>query len=269
MGKVCAVFLVAAVAVFTTSTISLAANLYWDDNGVHVLDGSSVENPVIGSLYLDDGVVNTPGTQGSLEAGGYVEGTVYVQNSSSFTMDGGETLFGLSSFGTATIDMVSGLVGGSLVVRENSTATMSGGTVTYNLYAQGSSTLTYSGGSVGYDLRAYEDGTLYLDGSGFTVFSDDYPLGVALSNGDELFTYSTFVYVSGAGSGSNNYYGGSVTGTMADGTIIDLQFKIYHSGLYDDGSPTANIVIVPEPMTMSLLAIGGIALMLTSRRRRL
>ena len=66
-----------------------------------------------------------------------------------------------------------------------------------------------------------------------------------------------------AGSGFNYPFGeipdsaGTLTGMLANGDPIDAPFSIYDN---------ASIVLVPEPATLSLLALGGLALL--SRRRK-
>jgi hypothetical protein len=258
MNNVKSMFVVSVLVMVTILALnSIAIGAYdFNDGGSHTVDGTLPESP------FPSGFNVTNNTHVNVVAGGISQFTVNVFDTSSLTMTGGLVQTSINGNDDSVINLIDGNVTGSFVARENAIMNMSGGTIGFNLYAQGSSSLTYSGGSVGSDVRAYEDGQLYLDGTGFTAYSSAYPGGVALSNGDELFSYGVFVDNSGI---ANDYYGGTVTGTMADSTVINLNFKINRFGLYDDGSPIANIVITPEPMTLTLLAVGGLAVM---RRRR-
>jgi len=84
---------------------------------------------------------------------------------------------------TSTFDMEGGLVGGQLNGRGFSTVTMNGGAVTSHLVVGDSSTLSLTGGIVGEQLRAEGDGLMLIFGSGFEVNGTPVPYGdlVAMS----------------------------------------------------------------------------------------
>lgn len=133
----------------------------------------------------------------------------------------------------------------------NATVTMSGGTVTTGLGSWDSAAITISGGSVGGSLYAFRSGSFYLYGTGFEIN------GTALVSGDNLSDFVPLVE-----NGSQDYYTGTITGTLDDGSALDNEFKIYNTGHYEG---TGNIYIIPEPATILLFGLGG--LLLCGRQR--
>jgi hypothetical protein len=156
-------------------------------------------------------------------------------DSSRVTMSGGSTLI-LSTRNSSQVTMSGGSRVSDLYALNSSQITMSGGSV-YNYFdAEDNSKISWSGGTitgVGLDLRTAATLTIY--GSNFAL--DGTPVGPG-----EITSML-------GGDFSNEPYR-TLTGTLANGDIINNQFRIGND---------ASIVIVPEPATLFLLTLGGLA----------
>ena len=121
---------------------------------------------------------------------------------------------------------------------DNSQVTISDGLLNRNLYAYDNSQVTVSGGLFEGDLLVLVDSAvLTIHGSDFAV--DSMPVGYT-----DL--YSIF-----GGSYKYEPYR-QLTGTLLNGEPFDNDFRIGELG---------RIVLVPEPTTLLLLGLGGLALM--------
>ncbi len=136
------------------------------------------------------------------------------------------------AFNSSTVDVSGGTIG----IYSTSTSF-------FGLGARGDSEITVSGGTLYGDLVAYDNGKIYLYGSDFSVG------GVDLSNGESLRGFGI----------SEEYVGtsaltGTITGTLLDGTSLNTIFRISEDDI------NADIIIVPEPMTISLFGLGALAI---------
>lgn len=238
------IVLLITLAFFNTTSVSMATHVYIDDGLSHTFDDSTYQND---NVYLDETVANNPGTHVDLVDGGKVE-HFSARNNASITMTGGSvgdisSGGGIYALENATISMVDGSVGGYLLAWDNATVDMTGGSVGDHLIAYNNATITMSGGSVGFleawgdaditmsggliehQLRAYDNGILYLYGSDFEVN------GTPLVNDDKLSDFGTF---------DANYYTGTITGILADGSALNNSFYIYNTGDYEG---TGDIII--------------------------
>ncbi|MHC4075280.1 MAG: hypothetical protein ACYSRR_03890 [Planctomycetota bacterium] len=266
-----------------TSGVVSADIVYIDDGGNHTIDDLTYQND---DVWLDSVISNNPGTHVDLKDGGVVGDHLGAFNNSTITMTGGtaETLFAkdnssitmtggstyndfkvldnaegimtdgsvgryLWASGNAIIHMTGGSIGQLLYASESGKIIMTGGEVVGlgDIVTRDNSIIIMSGGSADRDLRAENNSTIYLDGTGFEIG------GQALSYGDKLSDFGT-LFDEG---GENEYYGGIVTGTLADGTFLNNNFIIRNTGDY---AGTADIIIAPEPCSLVLLALGGLLL---------
>jgi hypothetical protein len=142
---------------------------------------------------------------------------------------------------------------------DNSTVNVNGGTIGINSTNVGpwgrgrlasfeNSVISVNGGVLYGDLVAYDNGIIYLYGNDFNIG------GVDLSYGEGIRDYGT----------SQEYWGtdaltGTITGILLDGTPLSTVFRISETDI------NADVIIVPEPTTLSLLAFG----VMISKRKKL
>ena len=153
-------------------------------------------------------------------------------DSSTVTLSGGSVKH-ISARDSCTMEISGGKVNNDLDAYNSSNVTISGGTVA-GLVVHDSSTVTISGGQVGL-LYIYETSTVAFDGQ-------DFILGTGLSlDGDRVL---------GTGVLSGKWFGGTAW-------TVNISAN----------DPGATILAIPEPATMSLLGLGGLAML--RRRRRM
>jgi len=148
-------------------------------------------------------------------------------------------------------------VASTIYLYNNSTLTVSGGIATiiqaYGnsdvlvesgrldfTYALGNSEVNIKGGEF-IMFSAQENGVIYLHGSDFELNVDG--TVTSLSYGDKLSSFAE--------------YDGLLSGTLLDSSSVnDIPIEIYRT----EAGHTADIVIVPEPCSLVLLALGGVIL---------
>ena len=150
-------------------------------------------------------------------------------------VSGGVVGYSLTAWETSRVHMSGGSIGLHLIGYGSSEITMTGGSVTGGILAYDSSTVTITGGSTGAQLAAHIGSTIVVVGSDFAIDGIPVPYGLLPANV------------------------GVLTGLLASGDSLD-------TFLGDAISPReGRIMLVPEPRTASLVALG---LLLVSRFRR-
>jgi len=262
--------------------------------GILTLDRSaSINSAIYGDLHAFDGPPGSPPTVVELGGPAVVDGYAEAFGSSTLNVTGASVYEDLIAWDWSQINVISGdqiVYEDSVQARDSSTVNMLGGRISGGgLDARDSSTVNVSGGWIGDHLNAYDSSTVNISGGSISedVFSHDFStLNISGGEiGDHLKAEdSSRINVSGgaieritagstsgahssiitiAGSGFNYPYGeipdsdGTLIGLLAGGDPINAPFSIYGN---------ASIMLVPEPATLSLLALGGMALL--SRRRR-
>ncbi len=160
--------------------------------------------------------------------GGEIGSNLFAQNNSQITVSGGEIGEFLWSSGNSQITISGGHIGIQVDAYMNSQVTFSGGTIGNDLRADGYSNVIISGGQPGYELWATQHGVVTIYGSDFSI--------------DGL----------NVGYGPITVASGILTGTLASGEAINNNFYIRED---------AAIMLVPEPATFLLLALGSLALL--------
>ena len=174
-------------------------------------------------------------------SGGSVDGYLYTYDSSRVNITGESAFWYLRAEGSSQVDISGGAVDYSLYTLDSSQVNITGGSVGWNLGALGNSQVNIYGGFIGDSLYPRDYATISIHGWGFAV--DGEPVGP----GTTLTTV-----LGGSPPDEPPRY---LTGTLASGEPFGNAFYIYEYG---------QIQLVPEPCTLSLLALGGLAL----RRRR-
>jgi len=216
---------------------------------VNLLPGGSLSNDYSLTAY-NDGLVNV--------SGGMIGGELFAYDSSTVTVSGGSIGSYLRAYENSSVTVSGGSIY-YLYAYEGSTGTVSGGSINYlyasgssrvtvsggsiysNLAASGSSSVAVSGGSIGGNLHVPDNSLLTIHGSDFAV--DGVPFG-----------YGELTSLLGGSSGDEPAR--RLTGILADGSPIDSDFYIGYHG---------RITLVPEPATVLLLGLGGLAVI---RRKR-
>ncbi|KKL52860.1 hypothetical protein LCGC14_2281230 [marine sediment metagenome] len=233
----------------------------FEDSVVNVYGGSISNYLAYGSsrLSISDGSAGYLDTYDSsqvLLTGGSA-GSIDAYDNSQITLAGGSLTGELWAFDYSAVDVSMGhlmtivlydssqmlFTGGSVqyhILVSGGQASVSGGTIIGDFHVSGGQA-TWSGGLVGGNLAAAGNGVLTIEGSSFAV--DGTPIGYGS-------LYSML------GGGWTNEPHRQLTRTLLNGDPIDSNFFI---------GQNASIVLVPEPATLALLAIGGIALV---RRKR-
>jgi hypothetical protein len=200
------------------------ADIVYIDDGLNHLVNDNIYET--DEVFLDFYTANEPGTHLELTDSG--------------------TINWLFPYKSSTVVVSGGLIRNNLEAFGNSTVNVSGGSIAGDLTSYDSSIVEVTGGSIVDDLFAWNNGTIYIYGTDFKVDGQD------INYGDSLRDYGTYY---GAHS---EWLRGIVTGTLQDGSSLNNDFfvRVEH--------PNASIIVIPEPVTLLLLALGAVML----RKRR-
>ncbi len=211
--------------------------LHVGDGATHVFDAS---NPINDSVLADFFVANLPGTHLDILDDAFIDGDVQLHNFS-------------------TADMTGGHITGVFDTFDNSSANIHGGFIFRQIQVAHDSQLNIWGGSIGAAHGAHFNFNITTRNNGrIDIYGTDFSInGQNLSDGEDLLSHSVFNF-------PNNSFTGQLEGTLADGSSFDNEYFIFN---LDNYAGTANIYvhIIPEPVTSSLLILGGISVL---RRRK-
>ncbi len=243
-----------------------------EDGAVHIINDTTYQSDLV---ILDRNIAHDPGTQVDLVTGGEVQSfsaennstlnifsglvttTITLKDNANLDISGGTvnshvtgtqdshlivsggTLDGnIQVNDNATMDISGGTVN-QFIAFHNSKARLSGGTVNTSLISRNDATTLIEGGSPGTLLFTAENGRIYVEGTGFTVTDPNGLNPVNVVDGDHLSNFGTFVE-----NGDFDYFGGFLSGTLDDSTIINIAFEIHNSGVT---AGTCDIIIGPIP----------------------
>jgi hypothetical protein len=188
------VVLLTVIAVFTLSPTSMAAEIYIN-GGHHIFDDATFEND---SVYLDyDSYTNTQVV--------LIEGGIIGQ---------------LAAYGDSFVEI------GGVTLEEY----IPGGIIKESLIVNESAHVFIHGGSIGNTLEVFQNGIITLFGTDFQVTDLDGVTTTLRPFIDTVKNFATLV----SEEGQLPYYTGTITGTLADGSIVNNTFKIYESGYGGD-----------------------------------
>lgn len=156
---------------------------------------------------------------------------LYAYDNSQYVMSGGIAIE-LYAYNSSQI-IVSNFTSGAFFTCDNSHVMIMGGYINGNLNTDGNSHVTIAGGIIDNYIFLKDDSIIVLNGANFAIDGTPFVSGEITS------------ILGGTLESEPHRW---LTGTLANGDIINNQFKI---------GDTAKIVLIPEPCTMLLLGLGG------------
>lgn len=217
---------------YETPNMQTTVNLF--NRGV--ISKGTISNPY--SLYgFNDSRINI--------SGGSVGNDLSADDNCQVTISDGSVGKNLLVWKNSQVTISGGAIGLGMVAQDNSQITMSDGTITGEAIVYKNSNMNWSGGTIGKTLTLYIASTLTIYGSNFAIDGN-------LLGSDEI--KSIF------GGNWNNEPYRTLTGTLANGDIINNQFRIGNES-------SINLIAIPEPT--SILAIsGGLAIICLFYKRQ-
>ena len=179
------------------------------------------------------------GTYIELNQNGIIGGELVTLNTSTAKISGGTIGENIGAVGDSKVEIISGTILGSVFAEGNSLVEIFGSSIVGKLSARVEGTIKLSGGVIEDIFEVWHGGVIELHGSNFSVGGEN------LIPGDSLRDFGTLELL-GFG---DPFYTGIITGTLSDGTELNNYFMISD---FEDG----DIVIVPEPATLTLFITG-------------
>ena len=177
-------------------------------------------------------------------SGGYVSDDIFTHDSATLFMTGGLVNSGVLAFDSSALFVSGGTIESGLWVQDFATALISGGSVVSVTAAGAIATVT--GGSDLASFSARGEGTINIVGGSFIVN------GIPVGFGEIPASFGKT---------------GTLTGVLQSGEAFNASFtRAIDTGDPDNPIITGRIVLVPEPSTALLLALGLVGI--TAGRRR-
>ncbi len=163
-----------------------------------------------------------------------VQASLIASNDDYLIIDNGDSYEGITIRDDAIVNMVGGTVdlGNASYMYDNCQFYISGGTISGKVYL-------------------YNNTQIILSGSDFYV--GNVAVGLGELDLDYLVTVGALDYFQSEA----DTYSGTISGILFDGNSFTIDFRILQF-IYGSEPETANITLVPEPVSMSLLGLGGI-----------
>jgi len=229
--------LLLAIIVCMMPLVHLASGgyIYFDDGAVHKITDATHQNDFIS---LDYTTLNSPGTHLELSEGGKIF-SIYPYKTSTVSITGGivnGNNVAIDTMGDNIVVITGGILIGDIAANNASRIFVSGGYFE-DLFAYDDGIVEVKGGLAQGDFGVFDHGTIYLYGNNFSVD------GINLHAGDNLRDYLSL------SPKYPDYLIGTIHGTLLDNSVLNNECWIWsHSD--------ASIIVIPEPATLSLLALG-------------
>ena len=200
------------------------------------------------SLTLAGGSIDTVNaySQSSVLVTSGVCRRIYGWDDSDTQIQGGSVEIETATFENSTLSMSAGVVD-HITLANSSSGTISGGVVDRDVWVFFTSQLVVSGGAISGEFRSghnwdlpIPDALITFKGEEFAINGQDVPFGSMATNYAVPGSYQGTPCLTG-----------QLTGTLADGSSLDNPFFIFGE---------SEILFIPEPMTLALLTLGGLAL---------
>jgi len=185
-------------------------------------------------------------------SGGIVAKDIHLYDASMLNMSGGTIEYDINihDSGTATVFYGAAILD-DIYVYGSGTMILRGGVVSGNLQAYGTTTVEIRDGSIGDNLGVHDSCEIAIRGG-----ATDYVLWA--NDSSEVLIYGRDLSMTTSG-GTRGY--GKVTGSWADWSPFQINLDTASTHMH------IGLVEIPEPATLSLLALGGLA-MIRQRKRR-
>jgi hypothetical protein len=185
-------------------------------------------------------------------SGGEIGGNLGSFGNSQVSISGGTVGWFLTAYDNGQVSVSGGSIVGDLLAAERGQATVSGGLIEGDLKARDNSLITFSGGMIGDRIFAgsdsfYHRSLITFDGTNFAINGESVGYGA----------FASSYAIIGPDPWGNSCLTGSVTGILSNGDMLNNDFYIYHD---------SDITFVPEPATIILFTLGGLALLRKKRK---
>lgn len=183
-----------------------------------------------------------------------IDDTIYVGLDSHYSKEysntvslvtGGAISGQFEAFGSGSINISGGSVGGMLQFEDAATGIVSGGSIGDYLVVNDNSKVRISGGSFGKGGMATDPANFFAGyGGGITLVGTSLSISNPRSDGNIYFIGMEY-----------DLSGSLLDGTDLTGYIVDI-----------NAGSTLTLESIPEPATLSLIALGGLGLLLLRRK---
>jgi hypothetical protein len=232
---------------------------------------ANINYPITGTVRVDYNN-NGPGTQLTVQSGADISANLEAYNNGEILMTGGRVGWNVNAFGTSRATVSGGTIAQNINAFNSSHAVVTGNTSVGFVCADNTATIDVTGGDTRYYIEAYgnsricvsggtfkmlyalENGVITLEGTGFKV--GDVSVSGMLDIAQLVQVGALQYYSHGVG----GQYNGILSGVLADGQAFRSDIQIDYrmmDGVFANG---ANYNLVPEPVTLLLLGLGGVAL---------
>lgn len=273
----CAILIV----LFSAYGISQGATVIYDDGNTHehglwtqyaditIQDGSQGNATTVNLVAANGDYGVLRGTliaygisTATVSHGATIDGPIITRDKSSFSLrTGGSVHDYIYAHDSSHVDVSAGEVSEWIQAFESAHVSISDGKIDYGVSGAGNSILTISGGHFGCGLSLHDHAWASVYGGSFAETFGDPDLDLHDSSKVSIFGSGFTIDGNGVAYGDITTHFGTLTGklrgTSLQGQPIDYDFSLPNGCV---------LTLVPEPATISLLALGGLAML--KRRHR-